>query len=324
MSFDRHRRLRINPLIRDLVRETFLLPQDLIQPVFIHESLSKKREISSMPGQFQYPVTEAAAFIREAKQKGIRYFMLFGIPGRKDAKGSGAYSPKGIIQKALRLFKKEIPDCVFIADTCLCEYTSNGQCGIYHNSHLDNDLSLDLISKTALSQAKAGADIIAPSVMIDGMVSRIRDILDRNRFVNLPILSYAVKYASAFYGPFREAAGSGDNFCGDRKNHQMDPANGREALREAQSDIREGADILMVKPAMAYLDIIASLKNKFNKPLCAYNVSGEYAMIKAAANAGLIDEEKIVKETLTSIKRAGADMIITYHADFIVDKLLQA
>jgi porphobilinogen synthase len=314
MDFTRHRRLRINPLIRDMLCETTVSPSQLIQPLFIHEGLERITEIGSMPGQYQYPVEGMLPFIEKCLSVGIRNFILFGIPSSKDPEGSGAYDERGVIQRAIGFIKKRIDGVLLIADTCLCEYTSGGQCGIYEHGHLRNDATLKLIQKTALSQAAAGADIIAPSVMIDGMVWAIRDILDRNGHENLPIMSYAAKFASAFYGPFRDAAGVGDVFTGDRKNHQMAVTNSREALREVASDVKEGADVVMVKPALPFLDIITRVRSTFNIPVCAYNVSGEYAMITAASAADLLDRASVIHETLVSIRRAGADMIITYFA----------
>ncbi|GIN22689.1 MAG TPA: porphobilinogen synthase [Bacillus bacterium] len=311
--FKRHRRLRKSAALREMVRETHLHPEDLIYPLFIVEGENTRNEISSMPGTFQISLDLLKDEIEEIARLGIKAVILFGVPDEKDDCGTGAYIDDGIVQKATRVIKELAPEMLVIADTCLCEYTDHGHCGVVEEGYVQNDQSLELLVKTAVSQARAGADIIAPSNMMDGFVAAIRKGLDEAGFQEIPIMSYAVKYSSAFYGPFRDAANSTPQF-GDRKTYQMDPANRLEALREAQSDMEEGADMLIVKPALSYLDIIRDVKNDFNAPLVAYNVSGEYSLIKAAALNGWIDEKAIVMEMLTSIKRAGADMIITYFA----------
>ncbi|EHP8495532.1 porphobilinogen synthase [Listeria monocytogenes] len=312
-QFDRHRRLRKTKTMRDLVRETVLHTDDLIYPIFVKDGKEPKTEVVSMPGVFQFPLHELEEEMRTVGNLGIKAVILFGIPAEKDAVGTQAYHDHGIIQEATRLIKKSFPEILVVADTCLCEFTDHGHCGVIENGEILNDESLDLLKQTAVSQAKAGADIIAPSNMMDGFVQVIREGLDEAGFYDIPIMSYAVKYASAFYGPFRDAAGSAPQF-GDRKSYQMDPANREEALREAISDEQEGADFLIVKPSLSYLDIMRDVKNNTNLPVVAYNVSGEYAMVKAAAQNGWIDEEKIVLEMLTSMKRAGATLIITYFA----------
>ncbi|OFG21016.1 delta-aminolevulinic acid dehydratase [Listeria monocytogenes] len=312
-QFDRHRRLRKTKTMRDLVRETVLHTDDLIYPIFVKDVKEPKTEVVSMPGVFQFPLHELEEEMRTVENLGIKAVILFGIPAEKDAVGTQAYHDHGIIQEATRLIKKSFPEILVVADTCLCEFTDHGHCGVIENGEILNDESLDLLKQTAVSQAKAGADIIAPSNMMDGFVQVIREGLDEAGFYDIPIMSYAVKYASAFYGPFRDAAGSAPQF-GDRKSYQMDPANREEALREAISDEQEGADFLIVKPSLSYLDIMRDVKNNTNLPVVAYNVSGEYAMVKAAAQNGWIDEEKIVLEMLTSMKRAGATLIITYFA----------
>ncbi|EAF1438823.1 porphobilinogen synthase [Listeria monocytogenes] len=312
-QFDRHRRLRKTKTMRDLVRETVLHTDDLIYPIFVKDGKEPKTEVVSMPGVFQFPLHEIEEEMRTVENLGIKAVILFGIPAEKDAVGTQAYHDHGIIQEATRLIKKSFPEILVVADTCLCEFTDHGHCGVIENGEILNDESLDLLKQTAVSQAKAGADIIAPSNMMDGFVQVIREGLDEAGFYDIPIMSYAVKYASAFYGPFRDAAGSAPQF-GDRKSYQMDPANREEALREAISDEQEGADFLIVKPSLSYLDIMRDVKNNTNLPVVAYNVSGEYAMVKAAAQNGWIDEEKIVLEMLTSMKRAGATLIITYFA----------
>ncbi|EKZ4626642.1 porphobilinogen synthase [Listeria monocytogenes] len=312
-QFDRHRRLRKTKTMRDLVRETVLHTDDLIYPIFVKDGKEPKTEVVSMPGVFQFPLHELEEEMRTVENLGIKAVILFGIPAEKDAVGTQAYHDHGIIQEATRLIKKSFPEILVVADTCLCEFTDHGHCGVIENGEILNDESLDLLKQTAVSQAKAGADIIAPSNMMDGFVQVIREGLDEAGFYDIPIMSYAVKYASAFYGPFRDAAGSAPQF-GDRKSYQMDPANREEALREAISDEQEGADFLIVKPSLSYLDIMRDVKNNANLPVVAYNVSGEYAMVKAAAQNGWIDEEKIVLEMLTSMKRAGATLIITYFA----------
>ncbi|EAG8559732.1 porphobilinogen synthase [Listeria monocytogenes] len=312
-QFDRHRRLRKTKTMRDLVRETVLHTDDLIYPIFVKDGKEPKTEVVSMPGVFQFPLYELEEEMRTVENLGIKAVILFGIPAEKDAVGTQAYHDHGIIQEATRLIKKSFPEILVVADTCLCEFTDHGHCGVIENGEILNDESLDLLKQTAVSQAKAGADIIAPSNMMDGFVQVIREGLDEAGFYDIPIMSYAVKYASAFYGPFRDAAGSAPQF-GDRKSYQMDPANREEALCEAISDEQEGADFLIVKPSLSYLDIMRDVKNNTNLPVVAYNVSGEYAMVKAAAQNGWIDEEKIVLEMLTSMKRAGATLIITYFA----------
>lgn len=313
MTFDRHRRLRLSRAMRNLVRETQLTVNDLMYPLFVIEGNQVKQEVPSMPNVFQLSLDQLLDEVETINRLGIQSIMLFGIPAEKDAEGTGAYDEDGIVQQATRLIKKHYPNLLVVADTCLCEYTSHGHCGVIHEGEVVNDESLPLLAQTAVSQAKAGADIIAPSNMMDGFVTVIRSALDEAGFRHVPIMSYAVKYSSAFYGPFRDAADSTPEF-GDRKTYQMDPANRLEAMREAQSDVDEGADFLIVKPAMSYLDIMRDLKNKVDLPLVAYNVSGEYAMVKAAAANGWIDEQAIVMEKMTSMKRAGADIIITYFA----------
>ncbi|MBF2349096.1 porphobilinogen synthase [Listeria marthii] len=312
-QFDRHRRLRKTKTMRDLVRETVLHTDDLIYPIFVKDGKEPKTEVISMPGVFQYPLHELEEEMRIVQSLGIKAVILFGIPAEKDAVGTQAYHDHGIIQEATKLIKNSFPEIIVVADTCLCEFTDHGHCGVIENGEILNDESLELLKRTAVSQAAAGADIIAPSNMMDGFVQVIREGLDEAGFYDIPIMSYAVKYASAFYGPFRDAAGSAPKF-GDRKSYQMDPANREEALREAKSDEQEGADFLIVKPSLSYLDIMRDVKNNTNLPVVAYNVSGEYAMVKAAAQNGWIDEEKIVLEMLTSMKRAGATLIITYFA----------
>ena len=315
LQFNRHRRLRSSETMRSMVRENFIHKEDLIYPLFIVEGENVKKEISSMPGQYQFSLDMLEIEMQTIAQLKIPAVILFGIPDHKDALGSEAYNDNGILQKAIRQIKASHPDLLVIADTCLCEYTDHGHCGRIEHGCVINDESLELLVKTAVSQAKAGADIIAPSNMMDGFVAAIRAGLDENGFENIPIMSYAVKYASAFYGPFRDAADSAPRTGpSDRKTYQMDPANRLEALREMQSDIEEGADFLIVKPALSYLDITRDVRNNCNLPVVTYNVSGEYAMVKAAAQKGWIDEKRIVMEQLTSMKRAGADMIITYFA----------
>ena len=313
LQFNRHRRLRHSETLRAMVRETKLHTDDLIYPIFVAEGENIKNPIASMPGVFQFSLDQLGAELDEVVSLGIPSVILFGIPLEKDAEGTQAYHDHGIIQEAIRFVKERHPQLVVIADTCLCEYTDHGHCGIIENGKVLNDPTLDLLARTAIAQAKAGADIIAPSNMMDGFVAAIRYGLDEAGFSHLPIMSYAVKYASAYYGPFRDAANSTPQF-GDRKSYQMDFANRNEAMREATSDVEEGADFLIVKPALSYLDIVRDVKNNFDLPVVAYNVSGEYAMVKAAAQNGWIDEERIVIETLTSMKRAGADLIMTYHA----------
>jgi len=309
----RLRRLRRTETLRAMVRETQLDINDFIYPLFVTEGSQVKQEITSMPGVYHYSTDLLSQEVEEIAKLGIPAVMLFGIPENKDEIGSSAYDPKGIIQQAVRTIKKATPELLVITDVCLCEYTSHGHCGVVVNGYVDNDKTLELLAKTALSHVEAGADMVAPSDMMDGRVKAIRQALDGNGFNNIPILAYAAKYASAFYGPFREAAGSTPQF-GDRRSYQMDPANRREALREIEQDIAEGADMVMVKPALAYLDVIRKVRETFNYPLVAYNVSGEYAMVKAAVQQGWLDEKRIVLEILTSIKRAGTDIIISYHA----------
>ncbi|MEH7122305.1 porphobilinogen synthase [Bacillus sp. JJ1532] len=313
IQFTRHRRLRQSPNMRALVRENHLSTDDLIYPIFVAEGQDIKREISSMPGIYNLSLDHLEEEMNEVVSLGIKSVLLFGIPIEKDECGNQAYHDHGIVQEATRFIKDKFPDVIVIADTCLCEYTSHGHCGVIENGQVLNDPSLDLLVQTAVSQAKAGADIIAPSNMMDGFVAAIRAGLDEAGFENIPIMSYAVKYASAFYGPFRDAADSTPQF-GDRKAYQMDPANRMEALREAESDLMEGADFIIVKPGMPYLDIVRDVKNNINLPLVIYNVSGEYSMVKAASQNGWIDEERIVMEMLVGMKRAGCDLIITYHA----------
>lgn len=312
-QFDRHRRLRQSANLRAMVRETHLHVEDLIYPIFVIEGEHVKQEIPSMPGIYQFSLDRLNEEVAEAVDLGIKSVIVFGIPAEKDEVGSQAYCEHGIVQQAIRQIKQTYPELVVIADTCLCEYTSHGHCGVVENEQVLNDPSLELLVKTAVSQAKAGADIIAPSNMMDGFVTAIRQGLDEAGFAHVPIMSYAVKYASAFYGPFRDAANSAPQF-GDRKTYQMDPANRLEAFREAESDVSEGADFIMVKPALAYLDIIRDMKNHFHLPIVAYNVSGEYAMVKAAAQNGWVNEKQIVMEMLIGMKRAGADLILTYFA----------
>nr|WP_238941731.1 porphobilinogen synthase [Bacillus sp. REN10] len=313
LQFTRHRRLRQSANMRALVRETVLQKEDLIYPLFIVEGENIKHEVSSMPGVFQLSLDRLHEEMDEIVSLGIKSVILFGVPHEKDATGTGAYHSHGIVQQATRVIKEQYSEMIVIADTCLCEYTDHGHCGVIEGGKVLNDPSLDLLAKTAVSQAEAGADIIAPSNMMDGFVAAIRKGLDEAGYTDVPIMSYAVKYASSFYGPFRDAADSTPQF-GDRKTYQMDPANRREALREAQSDMEEGADFLIVKPALSYLDIIRDVRNHFNAPVVAYNVSGEYSMVKAAALNGWIDEKAVVMEKLTSMKRAGSDLIITYFA----------
>ena len=296
-----------------MVRETELSPNDFIYPLFVVPGKNVRKEVSSMPGVYQLSVDALVKECAEVKQLGIPAVILFGIPETKDEVGSGAYDEHGIVQTAVRAIKKEIPGLVVVTDVCLCEYTSHGHCGIVRNGEIVNDESVAVLVKEALTHAQSGADIVAPSDMFDGRIAAIRQALDRNGFPNLPIMSYAAKYASGFYGPFRDAAESVPKF-GDRRSHQMDSANADEALREVEEDIREGADIVMVKPALAYLDVIRRVKDRFRMPTAAYNVSGEYSMVKAAAKNGWIDEERVMMEILTGIKRAGADLILTYFA----------
>jgi porphobilinogen synthase len=309
----RLRRLRYNPLVRDMVRETVLTKNDFIYPLFVAPGENFKKEISSMPGNYQMSIDNLVKECREVASLGIPAVILFGIPSHKDEVGSEAYDPDGIIQKAVRAVKSEVKNLLVITDVCMCEYTSHGHCGVLNGEEILNDKTVELLAREALTHAQAGADIIAPSDMMDGRVAAIRKILDDNGFQNIPVMSYAAKYASGYYGPFREAAESTPAF-GDRRSHQMDIANSNEALREVESDIEEGADIVMVKPAGPYLDIICRVKEKFGMPTAAYQVSGEFSMIKAAGKNGWIDEERVMMESLYAIKRAGADMILTYFA----------
>ncbi|WP_152654767.1 porphobilinogen synthase [Oceanobacillus sp. CFH 90083] len=311
--FDRHRRLRSSASMRALVQETHLRVTDFIYPIFVIEGEDIRNEVPSMPGVYQLSFDHLLTEVEEAYQLGIRSLILFGVVAEKDEIGSEAFHDHGIIQEATRMVKQAYPEMLVVADTCLCEYTSHGHCGVIENGDVSNDASLELLAKTAVSQAQAGADIIAPSNMMDGFVTVIRHALDEAGFDHIPIMSYAVKYASAYYGPFRDAADSTPQF-GDRKTYQMNPANRLEAIREATSDIKEGADFLIVKPSLSYMDIMREVRNRFDVPVVAYNVSGEYAMIKAAALNGWVDEKKLVTETLLSMKRAGADLIITYFA----------
>jgi len=317
---ERPRRLRRTATIRALVRETRLSPDDFVYPLFVCEGEGVRREIGSMPGAFNLSIDELVKEVEAARSAGVRSVILFGVPDQKDAAGTQAYAEDGITQRAIRALKREAKDTLVIADNCLCEYTDHGHCGVIEDGEVLNDPTLDLLARTAVSQAEAGADIIAPSNMMDGFVVAIREALDEAGFEHIPIMSYAVKYASGFYGPFREAAQSAPQF-GDRRGYQMDPANAREAMREAELDYEQGADMLMVKPALPYLDIIRAVRERFDLPIAAYQVSGEYAMIKAAARLGWIDEERVALESLTSIKRAGADIILTYFARELAQRL---
>ncbi|WP_320176262.1 porphobilinogen synthase [Maridesulfovibrio sp.] len=321
-DFHRGRRLRRTPVIRDLIRETTLSADDLMMPYFVYETDDEnfKKEVSSMPGQFQLSLKQLEIKVEEAVANGLKSLILFGIPAEKDPAGSQAYAEDGIVQQAVRLLKKRWPELLVCTDVCLCEFTSHGHCGLVKDETILNDATLDLLAKTALSHAKAGADMVAPSDMMDGRVAAIREILDENGFAELPLMSYAVKYASAYYGPFREAAEGAPQF-GDRKTYQMDPANAREGLREAAADVIEGADILMVKPAGPYMDIIRQTRDNFDLPVAAYQVSGEYSMIKAAALNGWVDEESVVWESLIGLKRAGADLILTYFTEDVLKRL---
>ena len=309
----RMRRLREHPVVRGMVRETRLNVDGLIAPLFVVEGLREKEEIKSMPGQYRHSLDSLVEHCRELLNIGIKSVILFGIPAEKDPVGTQAYAEDGIVQQAMRRIKAGVPGMLVIGDVCMCEYTSHGHCGIIEGERLLNDQTLEFLARTALSQVKAGADMIAPSDMMDGRVAAIREALDDEGYTSIPIMSYAAKYASGYYGPFRDAADSAPTF-GDRNSYQMDPANIRMALREVELDIAEGADIVMVKPALAYLDVIKSVKESFDLPVAAYNVSGEFSMIKAAAANGWIDEKRVVLETLTSINRAGADIILTYFA----------
>lgn len=309
----RPRRLRRNEAIRNMVRETTLSVNDLILPLFVVEGKNVKNPINSMPGNFQLSIDLLVKEVREVYKLGIPAIILFGIPEEKDSMGSDAVNQEGIIQRAVKAVKEAVPEMYVITDVCFCEYTDHGHCGAIKEGDVDNDETLDMLAQQVITHGKAGADMVAPSGMMDGMVSAIRTALDENGFKNIPVMSYAAKYSSGFYGPFREAAESTPQF-GDRRTYQMDPANSREALYEVELDVNEGADIIMVKPALPYLDIIRRVKDQVNLPVAAYNVSGEFSMVKAAAQLGWIDEKKVAMEILTSIKRAGADLILTYYA----------
>ena len=310
---DRTRRLRITEALRSMVREEHVRIDELIYPVFVIAGENICNPVESMPGIYQYSLDRIAEELDRVVEAGIKAVLVFGIPDHKDEVGSGAYDEHGIVQEAIRLMKKEYPDLLVIADVCLCEYTSHGHCGLIQDGEILNDETLPLLAKAAVTYARVGADIIAPSDMMDKRVAAIREALDENGFINIPILSYSAKFASGYYGPFRDAAHSAPGF-GDRKTYQMDPANGQEALREVEEDILEGADMIIAKPALAYMDVIKEISLNYNIPIVAYNVSGEYAMVKAAAENGWIDEKKIVMENMVGFKRAGAKMIITYHA----------
>ncbi|MBI3920794.1 MAG: porphobilinogen synthase [Armatimonadetes bacterium] len=318
----RMRRLRRTENLRRMVRETTLSVDDLIYPLFVTQRAEVKEEIASMPGNYRWSVDLLPTEMEAIAALGIPAVLLFGIPETKDEVGSGAYAENGVVQEAVRAIKKAVPDLVVITDVCLCEYTSHGHCGVIQNGEVRNDPTLELLARTALSHAQAGADIVAPSDMMDGRVAAIRRSLDGNGFEQTPILSYAAKYASAFYGPFREAADSAPQF-GDRRGYQMDPPNRREALREVQLDIDEGADLVMVKPALAYLDVLREVRTMTDLPLAAYNVSGEFSMVKAAAQRGWLDEQRTALEILTAIKRAGADLILTYWAKDVANLFLR-
>jgi porphobilinogen synthase len=309
----RLRRLRTSDAMRALVRETRISPDTLMLPLFVCAGEGVRREVSSMPGVFNLSVDEAVIEVRAARADGVRSVLLFGLPDQKDDVGSTAYDPEAPVQSAIRAIKRELPDVLIVTDVCLCEYTDHGHCGIIIDDRIANDPTVDQLVRAAISHAAAGADIVAPSDMMDGRVAAIRNALDERGFENVAIMSYAAKYCSAFYGPFRDAAASAPKF-GDRRSHQMDPANALEALREVRQDIEEGADIVMVKPALPYLDVIRRVKDTFGHPTAAYHVSGEYAMLKAAARNGWLDEPRAMLETLTAIRRAGADIIITYYA----------
>lgn len=311
----RNRRLRVRKEIRDLVRETVLTPSDFIYPIFVVEGNNIKKEISSLPGNYHFSIDRLSEIVKEVEEAGVKGIMLFGIPNDedKDELGFPAYDKNGIVQRAVKKIKEINKDLWVITDVCMCEYTSHGHCGIVREGYVHNDETLDYLCKIALSHAEAGVDMVAPSDMMDGRVEAIRNVLDEEGFENVSIMAYSAKYCSAFYGPFREAANSAPQF-GDRKSYQMDPANGREAINEIEQDINEGADIIMVKPALSYLDVIRKARDNFHVPVAAYSVSGEYSMIKAGAKLGYINEKAIALETLLSIKRAGADMIITYYA----------
>ena len=309
----RPRRMRINKAIRSMVRETSLSPKDFVYPIFVVPGENVKEEIPSMPNCYHLSVDKAVELAEEIYELGIPSVEVFGLPEYKDEIGSSAWDMNSPVQRAIKAIKEAVPELIIVGDVCLCQYTSHGHCGKLCDHYVDNDETLKLLQKVAVSQAKAGADIIAPSDMMDGRVAAIREALDENGFINVSIMSYTIKYASGYYGPFRDAANSAPQF-GDRRAYQMDPANDREAMKELDLDLEEGADIIMVKPALAYRDIVRKVRDRVNHPVAVYNVSGEYAMVKAAAEKGWIDEKRIVLETLTSMKRAGADIIITYHA----------
>ncbi|HUS33537.1 MAG TPA: porphobilinogen synthase [Kofleriaceae bacterium] len=317
----RPRRMRRTENLRRMIRETRLAPEDFIYPLFVVPGSGVKKPIGSLPGQFNFSIDKAVDAAAEAADLGIPAVILFGVPERKDSVGSEAWKESGIIQKAIRAIKKARPELVVMADACFCEYTDHGHCGVMHDGELDNDASLENLARTVVSYAKAGVDVVAPSGMLDGFVTACRESLDEDGFDQVAILAYSAKYASAYYGPFREAVDSTPQ-SGDRRGHQMDYSNVAEAIREVSLDVAEGADIVMVKPALAYLDVIRAVSDEVNMPVCAYNVSGEYAMIEAAAEKGWIDRDRIIMETLTGIRRAGADMIISYHAPYAC-KLLQ-
>lgn len=318
----RPRRLRRTEAVRRLCRETRLSPDSLIYPIFVDESLSGKRPISSLAGQYHYGLDSVVEAVEECLTNGVTHCMLFGLPAQKDCCGSSAWAENGVVQRAIQAIKAAYPDFYVITDVCMCEYTDHGHCGILDGHEVDNDKTLEVLARTALSHAQAGADMVAPSDMMDGRVAAIRAVLDGNGFTHIPILAYSAKYASAFYGPFREAASSAPAF-GDRKGYQMDPHNRKEALKECALDIEEGADLIMVKPALSYLDVIRECADAYDVPLCAYSVSGEYAMIKAAAEAGLVDEYRIMCESALSIFRAGANMLITYYAKELAQAMLK-
>ena len=309
----RLRRVREHEPLRRMVRETTLSPSNFIYPMFVTHGQGLRQPIEPMPGCFHFSIDQLVLDVAEAAALGIPAVLLFGLPAEKDPMGTEGYDPEGIIQEAVRAIKKEVPGMMVITDVCMCEYTDHGHCGIIDNGKVDNDATLELLARTALTQVQAGADMVAPSAMMDGQVKAIRDSLNDHGYEDVPVMGYAAKYASAFYGPFRIAAGSTPQF-GDRRSYQMDPANAREAMREIESDIAEGADIVMVKPAMSYMDVIRRARERFDHPLAAYNVSGEYSMVKAAGARGWIDEKRITLEILTSIRRAGADFILSYHA----------
>ena len=309
----RLRRVREHEPLRRMVRETTLSPSNFIYPMFVTHGQGLRQPIEPMPGCFHFSIDQLVLDVAEAAALGIPGVLLFGLPAEKDPMGTEGYDPEGIIQEAVRAIKKEVPGMMVITDVCMCEYTDHGHCGIIDNGKVDNDATLELLARTAVTQVQAGADMVAPSAMMDGQVKAIRDSLNDHGYEDVPVMGYAAKYASAFYGPFRVAAGSTPQF-GDRRSYQMDPANAREAMREIESDIAEGADIVMVKPAMSYMDVIRRAREKFDHPLAAYNVSGEYSMVKAAGALGWIDEKRITLEILTSIRRAGADFILSYHA----------